>query len=109
MPVYHFTDGNFEEEVLSAKQPVLVDFWASWCGPCRRQGPIVDEVEKEISAENLGKVGKVNVDEERALAEQYGISSIPTLMLFKNGQVAEKFVGVTQKETIVGLFRKQKE
>ena len=83
---------NFKEEVLEAEKPVLVDFWATWCGPCRRQAPIVEELAGEGFA-----VGKVDVDAQPALAQQYRIMSIPTLLVFKGGQEVKRFVGLTSK------------
>jgi thioredoxin 1 len=96
--VAEFTDANFEQEVLKAGQPVLVDFWAPWCGPCRQIAPLIDE----LSAENEPdiKIGKVNVDENPKSAQQYGVSSIPTLVLFKGGDVVERFVGVQPKSRL---------
>ncbi|MDD7218530.1 MAG: thioredoxin [Blautia sp.] len=86
------TTANFETEVLKSEKPVLVDFWATWCGPCRRQAPVVEEL-----AEEGYEVGKVDVDQEPALAQQFRIMSIPTLVVFKNGQEAERFIGLTSK------------
>ena len=97
MPELNFTDQNFNEEVLKSDKPVLVDFWAPWCGPCRVQGPIIEELSKEVSGI---KVGKLNVDENNQIAMQYGVMSIPTLIVFKNGQVVEQMVGVQQKDLL---------
>ena len=90
-----FNDQNFDSEVLQASQPVLVDFWAPWCGPCRMIAPMVEE----LAQENTGsfKVGKVNIDDNPNAATHYGVQSIPTLMIFKNGEVVERFVGVQPK------------
>lgn len=90
-----FTESNFKTEVLENSQPVMVDFWASWCGPCRMLGPVVEVVAQE-QADKI-KVGKVNVDENRTLSAQYGIQSIPTVLFFKNGQEVQRVVGVQSK------------
>lgn len=98
------TDANFDTEVVQSDIPVLVDFWAVWCGPCQTQGPIVEEV--AIAMEGKAKVGKVNVDENPAMAQKYGIMSIPTLMIFKGGTVVKQFIGVQSKETLLGELNK---
>lgn len=91
-----FTDQNFEQEVLKSEKPVLVDFWAVWCGPCQMMGPIIEELAEE--AKDRYKVGKLNVDENRETASKYGVMSIPTLIIFKDGKEVRQFVGVQSKE-----------
>ena len=98
MAVLTITQENFEAEVLQADKPVLVDFWATWCGPCQMMSPIVDEIAAE--RDDI-KVGKVNVDEQRALTEKFGIMNIPTLLVFKNGSAAGRIVGFKPKEEIL--------
>ena len=101
------TQANFDKEVLEASLPVLVDFWAPWCGPCKMVGPIV----KELSEEYSGKlnVGKLNTDESPVIAERYGIRSIPTLMVFKNGKVVEQLVGALPKSQLQKIIVKHLE
>ena len=101
MAVVTITLENFENEVIKSDKPVLVDFWAPWCGPCRMLSPVVDEIAEENS--NI-KVGKVNVDEQEELAMRFGIMSIPTLIVFKNGEAVKKTMGVQPKAAILGLF-----
>ena len=101
MSVVKITKGNFQELVLNADQEVLLDFWAPWCGPCRMVGPIVDEIAEERKDV---LVGKVNVDEEMALASQFQVMSIPTLVVLRNGQVVNRVVGARPKDAIVSLL-----
>jgi thioredoxin 1 len=93
-----FTDDNFEAEVLRSERPVLVDFWAPWCGPCKMIAPIVEELAQEY--DGRVKVGKFNTDENQQIGMQYGIMSIPTLLIFKNGEIAAKIVGAQSKQAI---------
>ena len=92
----HFTDANFQSEVLDSDQPVLVDFWAAWCGPCRAVGPTIEELAKQY--DGTVKVGKLDVDENPYAASGFGISSIPAVLLFKDGKVVETLVGVQPKQ-----------
>ena len=101
MAIVHLSKDNFKEEVLESKGPVLVDFWATWCGPCRMVSPIVDEIANE--RDDI-KVGKINVDEQGELSMQFRIVSIPTLIVMKNGEVANKAVGAMPKEEILNLL-----
>jgi thioredoxin 1 len=99
-----FTDANFNDEVLKSTQPVFVDFWAPWCGPCRVLSPIIDELSKEY--EGKIKVAKINVDENNMLASQFGVMSIPTVKFFKNGKVIAEQVGAAPKEAIEQIIKK---
>ena len=101
MSVLTITKENFEKEVLQSKEPVLLDFWASWCGPCRMVSPVIDEIAGEVSEK---KVGKVNVDEQPELAERFGVMSIPTLIVMKNGKMASQAVGVRPKSEILSML-----
>ena len=101
MAVITITKDNFQEEVLRSDKPVLIDFWAAWCGPCRMVSPLVDEIAGERSDV---KVGKINVDEQPELAQQFRIASIPTLMVFKDGKVANQTVGALPKAMIEQLL-----
>jgi thioredoxin 1 len=101
MSVTTITKNNFTAQVLNSEKPVLLDFWASWCGPCRMLSPIVDKIADENSSIN---VGKVNVDEQPELARQFGVMSIPTLIVFKNGKITQQSVGVRPKGAILKMI-----
>ena len=101
MSVIHINQNNFSSEVLQFDQPVLLDFWASWCGPCRMVSPILDEIAAERSDI---KVGKINVDEQPELAAQFGVMSIPTLVVMKGGKVVNKMVGARPKAQILAML-----
>ncbi len=102
MAAITFTADNFENEVLKSEVPVLVDFWATWCGPCQMQGPVVEQAAEELAGQ--AKIGKLNVDEAGNIAQQYGVMSIPTLIVFRNGEEAERVVGFQTLEQIKKLM-----
>lgn len=104
MPVIHLTDQEFEEKVLKSKLPVLVDFYADWCGPCQQAGPIIDELADEYKDKML--IGKVNVDESHNTSGKYGIMSIPTMVVFKDGKEVERVSGFGGKDGVVKLINK---
>ena len=97
------TTSNFEETVLKSSLPVLIDFWAEWCGPCRMIGPMVEDLSKEYAGKLV--VGKVNVDNEPSISTQYGIRNIPTLLVFKNGEMVDKIVGAVPKPMLVSKLQ----
>ena len=99
-----FDEKNFNEEVVKSEIPVIVDFWAEWCGPCHIMSPIIDEVAKEF--EGKAKIGKVNVDENQVISSKYGIMSIPTILAFKDGKVIGQLVGARPKKDLVDLINK---
>ena len=102
MAVIELTVENFDAEVLQSEKPVLVDFWASWCGPCRMLSPVVDEIAEET---DTIKVCKVNVDDQVELAQRFGIMSIPTLLAFRDGKLIKQSVGVQPKQAILDMFQ----
>lgn len=100
-----FTDVNFQDEVLRSDKPVLVDFWAPWCGPCQMMGPIVAQLAGELQDKNV-KVGKLNVDDNQNVASEYNVLSIPTFLVFKDGKVVDQLVGGVQKEKLAELINR---
>ena len=103
MSVISLNEKNFEEEVIKSEKPVLIDFWASWCGPCRMMSPVVDQIAEEM--QDTVKVCKINIDEEENLAVKYNVMSIPTFIVFKEGKEAGRSVGVQDKEEIKAMLK----
>ena len=101
MAVVKLTAENFEKEVLQSEKPVLVDFYADWCGPCQMMGPVVEEISNEV---NDAKVCKINIDEQMSIAQKYGVMSIPTFIVFKNGDVADKKMGAMPKRAVLSML-----
>lgn len=99
------TEGNFEEEVLKSETPVLVDFWAEWCGPCKMFAPTIEELAKDYKGR--AKIGKLNVDQNPAVAEKYGIRGIPTVILFSGGEIVEQVVGAQSKANLEKMLNKK--
>jgi thioredoxin 1 len=102
--IVNLTQDNFSKEVLESSTPILVDFWAEWCGPCKMIAPVLDELADEY--DGRVRIGKVNIDNEQGLAAEYGVRAIPTLLLFQNGQVAEQIVGLKSKRDLKNSFDK---
>lgn len=100
--VHEFTDANFDADAMKADQPVLVDFWAEWCGPCRMLTPVIEELAGDFDGK--ARIGKLDVDSNREVATQFGIMSIPTVIILKNGEVAKKFVGLASKDDIAAAI-----
>ena len=103
MAAFHFSQADFQKHVLEDKADALVDFWASWCGPCKMLGPVIDGIADELSGTVL--VAKVNVDENPALAQQYGVMSIPTVIAFRDGAEVGRQVGLVPKDKLLGLLK----
>ncbi|MDD5005449.1 MAG: thioredoxin [Candidatus Omnitrophica bacterium] len=102
MHILHLNDGNFNSQVITSKEPVLVDFWAEWCGPCKKVTPVIEELAKEYHGKV--KMAKLNVEEGRNTASNFGIMSIPTLMLFKNGKIVKQIVGAISKHELKSMI-----
>jgi thioredoxin 1 len=100
--VFEFTDGNFADEAMASDVPVMVDFWAEWCGPCRMLTPTIEQLADDY--QGRAKVGKLDVDANRGVAQQFGVMSIPTIVVLKGGEVTKKFVGISQKEELAAAL-----
>ena len=100
-----FSDANFDTEVKQAEEVVLVDFWAPWCGPCKMQGPIVEELGKDLENETGIKVGKLNVDDNQTTAQEFAVTSIPTLLIFKGGKPVDQMVGLQSKDVLANKLK----
>jgi thioredoxin 1 len=102
--ILELTTSNFDDETKKADAPILVDFWAEWCGPCRMVAPVLEQLAKDYAGK--ARVGKVNVDEHSAIAARYGVQSIPTLLLFKQGKVVEQYIGATSRDVLAKILDK---
>ncbi|MDF2889458.1 MAG: thioredoxin [Lacrimispora sp.] len=103
LKITKITKDNFEKEVMQSDKPILLDFWASWCGPCKMVGPVVEQVAVETA--DMARVGKINVDEEQELAQAFKVMSIPTLVVMKEGKVVKSIVGVQSKQTLLSMLQ----
>ncbi len=105
MSLYTFTNNNFDSDVINSEISVLIDFWAPWCGPCRIQGPIIEDLSSEFDNKKI-KIGKMNIDDNPEIAQKYNIMSIPTIIIFKNGKILDQLVGLRGKEDLKKIINK---